>query len=224
MFNVSLPAAEDQTVVALTFKNTQGIVTMIGDRVEGNSYVDSIYGYLKRQENTEAAFAPFAKAMRNYCEYARKNFGNDPGIPLDLDPIVMNRSLLTPFILAEGSSPTGISFAGLVLDLSAATSMRIVFTLSAGKSIDSYKFKIDNKDVTAQPFGGSMYYVEVPNIPAAELDLPHTVSINGTQVLSNVSALSYAYRGLGNASYSQNLKETLMALYYYNVAANNYFR
>ena len=119
--------------------------------------------------------------------------------------------------------PAGISFAGMVLNLEAATSLRIVFTVSAGQSIGSFQFKIDNADVTAQPFGGSMYYVEVPNIPAAELDLAHRISINGPEVLRNVSALSYAYRGLGNAAFSQNLKETLMALYYYNDAANRYF-
>ena len=69
-----------------------------------------------------------------------------------------------------------------------------------------------------------MYYIEIPDISAKDLDEKFTVTTDGTTI--KASALTYAYNTL--ITYSEKAEQTdlcnvVKALYKYSEAANEYF-
>ena len=65
------------------------------------------------------------------------------------------------------------------------------------------------------------YYVDVENIPAAELDNQQTFNVNGTEF--TFSALDYAKAVVNSNNMSDTQKDLAKSLYLYNQAANAYF-
>ncbi|MGN1087308.1 MAG: hypothetical protein ACI4Q5_09750, partial [Porcipelethomonas sp.] len=98
---------------------------------------------------------------------------------------------------------------------------RHYFKLDAGKNIDEFTFTIDGNTVIPGEKTG-YYYIDVKNISAENLGVGHTVAINGTTVISNYSALSYARAVLNSTTADDNLKNLVKTLYLYNQKALAY--
>ena len=233
-FSVTLPAAEDRTEIRVTLYNAKNeVIPMTGSEtlVKDNSYVDSIYGYLKRAEASTdprlESLKPFAKAMRSYCEYARENFKVDPDIlPYDVEGVSLDPGRVVDFKPnVPATLPEGIAYRGLSLVLESDTSLKIYFTLASSASIGDYSFLFDGESREPIQLGGNTCYLLAPNIPAAELGVSHTVSVNGVAI-TKISALSYANVVLNSetgGAVTEVLKQTVSALYDYNLAAKQFF-
>ena len=133
-------------------------------------------------------------------------------------------------MVKPGALPEGIQYKEMTLLMQSDTSLRVYFTLASGKTIGDYVFKLGEtgkQGTVYQPKPGTgshagQYYVEISNIPAAELGQSYTISVNDAE-FNNVSALSYACLALQSAKASNDLKNTAKALYEYYQAATVYF-
>ena len=125
------------------------------------------------------------------------------------------------FAHAVSGSEEKLAFAGASLILEAETTLRIFFRLTNDADIASYTFTVDGAEVTPVLRGG-LYYVELKNISAKELDGAHTITAGN--ITLTYSALSYVYNVLNKAdTLNPLLVEASKALYLYNQAANAYF-
>ena len=66
------------------------------------------------------------------------------------------------------------------------------------------------------------YYIDIENVSAEKLGTSFSVSVNGEEVITNYSALSYANKVLDSDSTDDNLKNLVKALYIYNQNALAY--
>jgi hypothetical protein len=224
---VSMQAPDDQKQVALKLFDQNGKQIKIYDKETGkelanDEYVDSIFDYLVRWEAKGGDFAPLAKAMRNYFEYARNFFQRDTSIPVVVDPITVNKDLVKNYQAVIPTMPDGLTFDGMTLVMDSDTAVRVYFLLATGAEIKNYTFKVDGNTVTPVHTSGDEFYVEISDIWGMYLDQAHTVSVNDVEI-SNLSALSVVYRIVDNSNATDALKNAVMALYYYNLAAKDYF-
>jgi hypothetical protein len=224
---VSMQAPDDQKKVALKLFDQNGKQIKIYDKDTGkelanDEYVDSIFDYLVRWEAKGGDFAPLAKAMRNYFEYARNFFQRDTSIPVVVDPITVSKDLVKNYEAVIPAMPDGLTFDGMTLVMDSDTAVRVYFLLATGAEIKNYTFKVDGSTVTPVHTSGDEFYVEISDIWGMYLDQAHTVSVNDVEI-SNLSALSVVYRIVDNSNATDALKNAVMALYYYNLAAKDYF-
>ena len=70
-----------------------------------------------------------------------------------------------------------------------------------------------------------LYYVEISNISAKNLDTMYYFSIsNGTEdTTAKLGPMGYAYWALSSTSTSESLKYAMMGLYHYTCSAKEYF-
>ena len=95
------------------------------------------------------------------------------------------------------------------------------FRFVAGADIGDYTFTVDGKEVTPVQ-RGNLWYVELTDIAAKNLDDAHTFTAGEVTVIC--SALSYVNNVLNKADTMHEKLVTLCkALYAYNAAANVYF-
>ena len=89
------------------------------------------------------------------------------------------------------------------------------------KNIADFTFKVNNSAVTPTEKQG-YYFIDIKNISAEKLGNAYTVSINGEDVITGYSALSYAKKVLDSEETDANLKNLVKALYIYNQNACAY--
>ena len=107
----------------------------------------------------------------------------------------------------------------MTLILETETALRLYFK---SDNIENYTFKLDGTGVTLNKIEEEgLYYVEIANISAKDLDTKHTLIINDNCELT-FNALSYAYATV-KADTNENICNVVKALYKYNDAANAYF-
>lgn len=117
-----------------------------------------------------------------------------------------------------------ISFAGATLLLRSETTLR--FFLRVDESVESFTVTYEGQPLEINARSG-LYYVDVENISAPDLDETFTITVNdgtGTAEIS-YSALAYCasvYKN-GNSIHSEALRTVVAAIYMYNTAANAYF-
>ena len=118
--------------------------------------------------------------------------------------------------------PEGITYYGSSLILESETTIRHYFTLADDKNISDFAFTVDGEEVTPVAKQGC-YYIDIENISAEKLGTAFTVSINGEDVITGYSALSYAMKVLESENTNANLKNLVKALYiyYHNALAYN---
>ena len=131
---------------------------------------------------------------------------------------------LSFYDFAVNTMPEGISYYGSSLLLESETTIRHYFTLAEGKNISDFAFMVGGKTATlVESKNNPGYYcIDIQNVSADELGTAFTVSINGEEVITNYSALSYANKVLSSDSTDDNLKNLVKALYLYNNAAAAY--
>ena len=107
----------------------------------------------------------------------------------------------------------------MTLILETETTLRLYFK---SDNIENYTFKLDGIGVTLNKIEEEgLYYVEIANISAKDLDTTHTLIVNDNCTLT-FNALSYAYSTV-KAGADNNICNVVKALYKYNDAANAYF-
>ena len=114
-----------------------------------------------------------------------------------------------------GTMPEGISYYGSSLILKSETTIRHYFKLAEGKDISDYTFSVDGMTVTPTEKQG-YYCIDIKNVRAEKLGTSFNVSVNGEEVITNYSALSYVYKVMESDSTDDNLKNLVKALYIYN--------
>ena len=117
--------------------------------------------------------------------------------------------------------PEGISYYGSSLILESETTIRHYFKLEEGQNIANFAFTVDGESVEPVAKQG-YYYIDIQNISAEMLGTAFSVSVNGEDVITNYSALSYVNKVLDSDSTDDNLKNLVKALYIYNQNALAY--
>ncbi|MGN1457534.1 MAG: hypothetical protein ACI4XP_06225, partial [Acutalibacteraceae bacterium] len=87
--------------------------------------------------------------------------------------------------------------------------------LAEGKEISEYTFSVDGTTITPTQKQG-YYCIDIKNVRAEKLGISFSVSVNGEEVITNYSALSYVYKVMESDSTDDNLKNLVKALYNYN--------
>ena len=184
--------------------------------------------------SNDAALVALAASIERYGYYANELFGYDDNFVQHSLFSDAGMNDITAEWLAQdqpdyNNMANGVSYYGSSLVLLTKTSFRHYFTLPEGKSIDDFTFTLynDGNGIPLTPVKkGSGYYVEITDIPAAEISKKQLVVVktNYGEIVNtwNASVLSYAYAAL-NANISEALNNAVKALVLYYVASSNYF-
>ena len=188
--------------------------------------VYSIQSYIeKAKDSSNEKLKNLMNAMVVYGGYAQMLFGyninNLAGGSLG-DVSGVTKNMLVDCKYTKEGKEENLSIYGASLLLKEQTTLRMYYKLAEG-NISKYIFKIDGEDVQPIQSGDSnIYYIELSNIIAPDLDKPHTFTAGNINV-RNYSALSYVNMALDNEKSSENNKKTAAALYLYWKAAKEYF-
>ena len=216
---------------AVTFQLYDGNGALIdiyknsGDKIEGASFEYSLAEYFDTLSSDESidneALKNIAYATLVYGAYAQNAFNHNADPSLDGSELAtVTAETLESFKMTKSAEiPVGLKLTEMTLILETETTLRLYFK---SENIENYTFKLDGTDVTLNKIEEeSLYYVEIANISAKDLDTNHTLIIND-ECEFNFSALSYAYAALKTGK-NDNLCNVVKALYKYNEAANAYF-
>ena len=147
----------------------------------------------------------------------------DGGIKEEL-PIIAGfevvRDLGVSYSVPSPKSIDHFTYVGTALDLLSNTSFRMYF-----KSDDVSALTIKYGDMVMEPVEkDSMYYVELTDIAAKNLDNMYDIAVsNGARtVTAHHGPLGYGQWAVTSSS-NQNLQYLMMALYHYNQSADVYF-
>lgn len=188
--------------------------------------VYSIQSYIeKAKDSSNEKLKNLMNAMVVYGGYAQMLFGyninNLAGGSLG-DVSGVTKNMLVDCKYTKEGKEENLSIYGASLLLKEQTTLRMYYKLAEG-NISKYIFKIDGEDVQPIQSGDSnIYYIELSNIIAPDLDKTHTFTAGNINV-RNYSALSYVNMALDNEKSSENNKKTAAALYLYWKAAKEYF-
>ena len=175
------------------------------------------------------------KAMLNYGANAQINFGynydaENPETLANAQLGEAEKSLdaVTVSTLesykASGMEVDGLGkFAGSNLVLESETTLNVYFEPLNGITLNDLTFTVDGKDITATQ-SGKYLVISIKNVKANELDNRFDISVtNGTiNGTFQCSVFAYCYSVLNDTegTFTNELKNTVKALYLYNAAAN----
>ena len=206
----------------LDFANSDGTTVAGGSGLDYciNTYLDD------RIENSQdEKMKSLAKNMKAYGIYAKHYFDvRDKGSTEALPSVEGFESITADAISAYAYTLPGnidhFTYKGTTLVLEDKTSFRMYFesddTASLSISVAGQQLPIRS--------GKGMYYVEIGNIAAKDLDEMYDFTIsNGTEsTTGHHGPMGYAYWALSSSD-NESLKYTMMALYQYNRSAKDYF-
>lgn len=172
------------------------------------------------------------KAMLNYGATAQTYFGynTDNLANASLTDEEKDISSVTADTLASykatGTTIDGIgTFAGSTLVLESETTLKAYFKLAEGVKIEDITFTVGTETMTPVKSGG-YYVISITNITSFDLEKVFEVSVTDgtTSGTFQCSVFAYCYNVLNDTTgtYTDELKDTLKALYLYNAAANEY--
>ncbi|MBQ8684586.1 MAG: InlB B-repeat-containing protein [Clostridia bacterium] len=190
--------------------------------VGGASYTYSVEDYLTTvTEDTTGAYTAehkaIAQATLNYCSLASKYF---EGVETDVTVDDVTADDLSAYAHSvSGALPEGVEVLGPRLVLESETQIRFYFTAES-----DIVCKVDGTEVAevTKDQGVTVYYVEITDIAAQELDEKFTIQL-GDSYTVEYCALSYVRSALLTTDLDESLTELVKALYHYAVAANTYF-
>lgn len=234
-YRFSCPVAAKQmtdTITAQLYK---------ADKAVSKEYTYSVKKYCDNaiEKSGDVNLVSLMKAMLNYGGYAQRYFNYNTGnlantglFDATTNPVEdVNAEALESYdCTTTGTKLEGINL-GATLLLESDTTIRFYIDPDDQVNIGDYAISLDGKTCTPikNSAGNSVsdaeYYVEVPNIAAQDLGTSHTLTISkGTENYSvSYSALSYAYNTLSaGEEVTDNLKNTVKALYLYHKAATEY--
>ena len=229
-FTVTTVAKEMDTVFTMKIKNLHTgeyitFATGAGKPVLSVDY--AVTTYLTEAQNSDSdKLKNLAGSMANFGTYAKHYFAvlNDnstDALPTVDDFTTVNAATLENWEYQRPSDISNFTYKYTTLLLEKETTFRMYFT---SDSVASLTIKNGDTQLDIKS-GKGMYYVEIPNIAAKNLDVKYTLTIsNGTTTTKGVfSPLGYAYAALKTENVSDSLKYLVSALYYYNQNAKAYF-
>ena len=195
----------------------------------GYHYSVQRYIRLAQESSTDAELIALMKAMSDYGSKAQMLFGYDTEHAAEIynadDIAAVSADVLARYErVVTTTDREGVDFTKANLTLESVTTARLFFTVNDG-TIGDYSFTVNGKavDPVARSEG---YAIELKNIAAKDLDEMYVVKVSdaeGVCLTVEYCALSYAYLVLDNGEQTQELEETVKALYLYNQAAKAYF-
>ncbi len=211
---------------------------IMGENVSAQ-YPHSIVGYAKTIiENAAGSYTAeeiaLVKAMLNYGANAQLNFDYNTGNLANAGLSEAEKSLTdvtaATFNAYKATANTldGIgTFMGSDLVLESETTLNVYFKPADGVDIEVLTFTVGGKTVTPVK-SGEYYVISITNITSSELDTVYEISVSdGTaRGTFKCSVFAYCYSVLSDDTtdtYTDELKDTLKALYLYNAAADTYF-
>jgi len=194
-----------------------------GAKLEGSTFNYTLEKYFNAiSSSSDETLKNLAQATLTYGAYAQNAFNHNPDASYDGSELsaVTADTLAAHKMTKSATIPDGLTLTEITLILNTRTAFRLYFK---SDSIDSYSFVLDGNEVKPSYIADeNLYYIELPDIHAKELDTMHTLTINGECDIS-FSALSYAYAVI-KADSDTNIVNVCKALYMYNEAANAYFK
>ena len=162
------------------------------------------------------------KSMLNYGAYSQLYFKyNLDNLATDNYDVssVANESIVN--INKDKGSAEGIAIRRLSLELESRITLRYVFKLSEGYTIDQFTFKCGDDVITPVKLSETEYRLDIEDINVYDLDKEYTVVVNDSYSVTS-SAISYASIVV-NGSYGEDHQNLCKAMYMYNEAGNTYF-
>ena len=184
----------------------------VNDKIDVTVSVSKYLDELSETDNE--SLKKLADSMSDYGDAAKAFFSNGTVA----EQTITDDLSVYDFTVAM---PEGISYYGSSLILESETTIRHYFKLEEGQNIANFAFTVDGESVEPVAKQG-YYYIDIQNISAEMLGTAFSVSVNGEDVITNYSALSYVNKVLDSDSTDDNLKNLVKALYIYNQNALAY--
>ncbi len=185
--------------------------------VEYTVYDYAVY-MLEHSENY-AAEQDLIKALLNYGAASQLYFGyNTDNLANDIldeaDKVIGAYSFddFSPVFIGQDSN---VSYYGSSLSLKSETAIKHYFVVKDESSMPEFKV---NGEVVESVKNGNFYEVKITEISAHNLDEIHTIEAGAIKM--NYGVFSYAYQAMKTDK--ETLKNTVNALYSYNLAADAY--
>ena len=179
-----------------------------------------------------ADVAPLIEAMLHYGARAQLYFGYNTEKLADAGIDAADLSGVTAATFesyrATGMTIDGIGkFVSSNLVLESETTLKLYFLADEGVDASALEFTVGNEAITPTTYGEYLV-IAITDIMSDELDNEFTVTVtNGTEAQGSftTSVYAYCYNTVVDAQglYNDEIKDTLKALYLYNVAADAYF-
>ena len=213
VFSYEVTAKEMDEVITVKIVLTNG--------EQGTEYTQSIAQYAKViLEDTNGQYSEAVKsvvaAMINYGKYAKAYF-NDTELDSDANTTAIEAvtaEMLQKYEWTMTGEDENVTVLGYTLVLESETSIRIYYTVKAGAATPTVS---GGKVKTKGEVDTLVYYVEISDISAADLDTDYTVMVGGYSF--TICALDYAGQIAGTSN--TKLVNLVKALYLYNAAVNN---
>ena len=220
----------DEITVTVTKKDaTEKKYLEYKDADVTNGMVFKIEDYVKLVEanSTNAKLIDLVHKMDNYGKYAQTQFkyNLDSFDAAESIPSDYKDSRLTPYLVNNSGSVTGLAYASGSLELESDTGLRVYYNLTGTDAISTYTFTVDGKKVTPTK-KGTQYYVSIKNIPARLMSKSHTIVVKdkaGKTLTTTYSGLSYPAAVVASSAAPDSLKNLCRSIDLYAEAALTYF-
>ncbi len=218
-FTIRLAAAQmaDQIVAQMFVGETP---VSVSKTYSIQAYATYLIGHSK-----DAKEVALMKAMLNYGAAAQLHFGRNTDNLANQNMEASDRvlpnvtaSMLDAYAPVITGQAEGIRAKSGALLLQSGTTIRVYFELTGDKKIEDFHFQVDGVPVTPV-YRDGRYFVDVPGIAAAELNVMHTITCDGITV--SYSPLSYVRTML--SSDQQDVLDMIKGLYGYHEAAKAFF-
>ena len=213
--------AEDADGKALAIYSSNG-----SELTEGIKY--SALTYINNKLNSDdLKLAELMRAVNNYGKYAQLNF-NYGELDSDPDPLELEASVLADYASKKSGSAEGLTLKSASVECETGTNVHVYFALEEGYAIEDYEFEINGEKVNAEWNASKKYYrITAENINSNKLQTMYEFKAcrkgENEGITLQYGVYSYIYSKLSNANTSAEMKNLVKALYYYNIAAIDYF-
>lgn len=198
----------------------------------GQNYADTGFSYSIKEYaehiNANGTNADLATAIYNYgamvCNYFKKSYGAWEPYMSELAQVTEED--LAPYALStngKSNRPDCITRTTICVSFDSDNTLRITYYLNNASDIENLTFTLDGQPFTPKKLSDKAYAIDVENIAAPDLDVPHTFVVSDSVKTYTIeaSAMSYALTSIKSGNDKRaNLGK---AFYLYNQAANAFF-
>ncbi len=218
VFTCNVAAKQMTDVIKAQLETTGGTTKTYSYTVA--QYANYIIGHT---DDYAAKEIELAQALLNYGAEAQLRFNYNTENLATADPTFEEvPDEIRSYVKTTDGTVAGVDSLGTKAVLESAMALRYYFAF-AGVT-EGYTFKYGNTVLELKEDDDG-YYVEVPKIVAKHYDETYTVTVTKDGDTMTVTTSVYAYIAdiLADAETYADSQEVAKALYWYNVAANNYF-
>ena len=192
-----------------------------------NGFFFSPMEYARQMKNSASTttMRALAQALEDYGIAAQNYFKKENETLRDEVKAVKAEDLEAWTIKTEGEKPQGFKGASISVMFEADNSLRVYLQFEDDVDLGHYSFKVDGQSAALREKEGGVFYLNVENIGANELDTQHSFTLTygeGSPYTITASVLGYAKTAIERGS--DTMADLGRALYLYNRAAENYFK